>query len=129
MQISPYPWELLEIEPLELNFPFEINKQIPCSLQLTNVTDEYVAFDTEMTSMLQYCTEPEIGVVPPRSKCTVTVTLQARERAPHDTASNDEFVVRCAIVDEGLAAEDITEDMFDNKSGKVVDEVRLTVVI
>jgi hypothetical protein len=59
----------------------------------------------------------------------VTVTLQARERAPHDTASNDEFVVRCAIVDEGLAAEDITEDMFDNKSGKVVDEVRLTVVI
>ncbi|OAY77404.1 Vesicle-associated protein 1-2 [Ananas comosus] len=36
--------ELLGIEPLELRFPFELKKQISCSLQLSNKTDEYVAF-------------------------------------------------------------------------------------
>lgn len=128
--ISPYPWELLEFERLELNFPFEINKPIPCSLQLTNITNDYVAFDVEMTGSLQYCIEPEKCVVPPRSKCNIMVTLQAQKRVPHATVCKDEFfIMRCASVNEGLAAEDITKDMFNEESGKEVDEVTLKVVV
>ncbi|KAM0879337.1 hypothetical protein ACQ4PT_034313 [Festuca glaucescens] len=127
--ISPYPWELLEFDKHELNFPFEINKQIPCSLELTNVTDNCVAFDMQNTGMLRYCIEPNKGVVPARSKCIVIITLQPREAAPHDTMCKDELVVQCAAVIEGLTAENIHEDMFDNKSGNFVDEVTLTVVI
>jgi hypothetical protein len=41
----------------------------------------------------------------------------------------DEFVVRCATVEEGLTARDVTDDMFDSRSGKAADEVTLTVVI
>jgi hypothetical protein len=129
MQISPYPWELLEFDKLELNFDFKINKPIPCSLELTNVTDGYVAFDIEVAGVLQYCVEPDKGVVPPRSTCGVLVTLQARERVPHATMCKDEFVVRCATVEEGLTARDVTDDMFDSRSGKAADEVTLTVVI
>lgn len=127
--LSPYPWELLEFDKHELNFPFEINKQIPCSLELTNVTDNCVAFDMQNTGMLRYCIEPNKGVVPARSKCIVIITLKPREAAPHDTMCKDEFVVQCTAVNEGLTAENIHEDMFDNKSGKLVDEVTLTVVI
>uniref|UniRef100_A0A453CF26 MSP domain-containing protein n=1 Tax=Aegilops tauschii subsp. strangulata TaxID=200361 RepID=A0A453CF26_AEGTS len=36
--------ELLGIEPLELRFPFEFMKQISCSMELTNRTDDYLAF-------------------------------------------------------------------------------------
>uniref|UniRef100_M8C4Q6 B3 domain-containing protein n=1 Tax=Aegilops tauschii TaxID=37682 RepID=M8C4Q6_AEGTA len=130
-QISAYPWELLEFDLLELNFPFEINKKIPCSLQLTNVTDDYVAFDIEMMGILRYCIEPEKRVVPPRSKCNVMVTLQPHERVPHAMVCKDElFILRCAAVSEGLTAEDISEDMLNKKSGKEeADKVTLKVVI
>ncbi|XP_048527978.1 uncharacterized protein LOC125507444 [Triticum urartu] len=128
--ISPYPWELLEFDRLELNFPFEINKLIPCSLQLTNITNDYVAFDVEMTGSLQYCIEPEKCVVPPRSKCNIMVTLQAQKRVPHAMVCKDEFfIMRCVSVNEGLGAEDINIDMFNEESGKEVDEVTLKVVV
>ncbi|XP_048532904.1 interleukin-1 receptor-associated kinase 3-like isoform X2 [Triticum urartu] len=128
--ISAYPWELLEFDLLELNFPFEVNKQIPCPLQLTNVTDDYVAFDIEMMGILRYCIKPEKRVVPPRSMCNVMVTLQPHERVPHAMVCKDElFILQCAAVSEGLTAEDIIEDMLNKKSGKEVDKVTLKVVI
>nr|CAB3482205.1 unnamed protein product [Digitaria exilis] len=36
--------ELLRIEPLELRFPFELKKQISCSMQLSNLSNDYIAF-------------------------------------------------------------------------------------
>ncbi|KAL8210342.1 hypothetical protein R6Q57_007074 [Mikania cordata] len=36
--------ELLSIEPQELQFQFELKKQISCSMQLRNDTNDYVAF-------------------------------------------------------------------------------------
>jgi hypothetical protein len=129
MQIRPYPWELLEFDKLELNFPFEKNKQIPCLLELTNVTDGYAAFHIQKGGMLEYFVEPDKGVVPAGSKCNVIVTLQPRKAAPCDTMCKDEFIVRCAAVNQGITAEYIHEDMFNKKSGKLVDEVTLTVVI
>ncbi|XP_047051839.1 cysteine-rich receptor-like protein kinase 27 [Lolium rigidum] len=127
--IRPYPWELLEFDKLELNFPFEKNKQIPCLLELTNVTDGYAAFHIQKGGMLEYFVEPDKGVVPAGSKCNVIVTLQPRKAAPCDTMCKDEFIVRCAAVNQGITAEYIHEDMFNKKSGKLVDEVTLTVVI
>jgi hypothetical protein len=43
MQINPYPCELIEFDKLEIIFPFGINKQIACSLELYN----YVALDIQ----------------------------------------------------------------------------------
>ncbi|KAE8779104.1 B3 domain-containing protein [Hordeum vulgare] len=127
--ISAYAWELLEFDSLELNFPFEINKRIPCSLQLTNVTDDCVAFHIEMTGILRYCIEPEKCVVLPRSKCNVMVTLQAYERVLHAMVCKDElFILRSAIVSDGLTA-DIIEDIINKKSGTEVDKVTVKVVI
>lgn len=39
----------------------------------------------------------------------------------------DEFVVRCTIVNEGLTPENVSQDMFDEKSTGLVDEATLTV--
>ncbi|AQK68207.1 hypothetical protein ZEAMMB73_Zm00001d015171 [Zea mays] len=43
-KMSTEPVELLEFDPIELLFPFELNKQISCTLPLTNNTNKQVAF-------------------------------------------------------------------------------------
>jgi hypothetical protein len=66
--------ELLGIEPLELRFPFETKKQISCSMQLTNRTDDYIGFKVKTTSPKKYCVRPNSGIVPPRSTSDVIGT-------------------------------------------------------
>lgn len=127
-QISPNPWELLEIDPLELTFPFKPNKQIQSSVELNNERDDYIAFDIQKPrNTLTYFIKPNKGIIPPHSRSSVTVTFQASEREPGAMLCKDYFVVRCAIMDGGLTAANINEDVFDTKLGKVVDEVMLTV--
>ncbi|RLM65793.1 Vesicle-associated membrane protein/synaptobrevin-binding protein [Panicum miliaceum] len=66
--------ELLGMEPLELRFPFETKKQISCSMQLTNGTDDYIGFKVKTTSPKKYCVRPNSGIVPPRSTSDVIGT-------------------------------------------------------
>ncbi|KQJ83783.1 vesicle-associated protein 1-2 isoform X2 [Brachypodium distachyon] len=120
--------ELLGIEPLELRFPFETKKQISCSMQLTNRTDDYIAFKVKTTSPKKYCVRPNSGIVPPRSTSDVIVTMQALKEAPPDMQCKDKFLVQSAVVREGTAVKDITGEMFKKESGNVVDEVKLKVV-
>ncbi|CAD6260175.1 unnamed protein product [Miscanthus lutarioriparius] len=120
--------DLLEIEPLELRFPFETKKQISCSMQLTNRTDDYIGFKVKTTSPKKYCVRPNSGIVPPRSTSDVIVTMQAQKEAPPDMQCKDKFLVQSVIVAEGTLVKDITGDMFTKESGNVVDEVKLKVV-
>jgi len=120
--------ELLGIEPLELRFPFETKKQISCSMQLANRTDDYIGFKVKTTSPKKYCVRPNSGIVPPRSTSDVIVTMQEQKEAPPDMQCKDKFLVQSVIVAEDTSAKDITGDMFTKKSGNVVDEVKLRVV-
>ncbi|AQK50764.1 Vesicle-associated protein 1-1 [Zea mays] len=63
--------DLLRVDPLELRFPFELKKQISCSMQLSNHTDDYIAFKVKTTSPKKYSVRPNTGVVLPRSTCDV----------------------------------------------------------
>ncbi|KAF2946079.1 hypothetical protein DAI22_02g265400 [Oryza sativa Japonica Group] len=120
--------ELLGIDPPELIFPFELKKQISCSLHLTNKTDEYVTFKVKTTSPKKYCVRPNNGIVAPQSTSDVLVTMQAQREAPPDMQCKDKFLVQSAIVTQELTPKDITGDMFTKESGNVVDEVKLKVV-
>ncbi|KAL4366269.1 hypothetical protein GQ457_05G035090 [Hibiscus cannabinus] len=50
---------------------FELRKQISCSLNLSNKTDNYVAFKVKTTNPKKYCVRSNTGVVFPRSTCNV----------------------------------------------------------
>ncbi|XP_062226271.1 vesicle-associated protein 1-2-like isoform X2 [Phragmites australis] len=126
--MGPDSKELLGIEPLELQFPFETKKQISCSMQLTNGTDDYIAFKVKTTSPKKYCVRPNSGIVPPRSTSNVIVTMQAQKEAPPDMQCKDKFLVQSVIVGADTSARDITGEMFTKESGNVVDEVKLKVV-
>lgn len=120
--------ELLDIEPLELKFPFELKKQISCSLQLSNKTDSYVAFKVKTTNPKKYCVRPNTGVVLPRSACDIIVTMQAQKEAPPDMQCKDKFLLQSVKVNDGVTAKDITAEMFNKELGNVVEECKLRVV-
>ncbi|KAE9597448.1 hypothetical protein Lal_00029889 [Lupinus albus] len=120
--------ELLSIEPLELKFPFELKKQISCSLQLSNKTDSYVAFKVKTTNPKKYCVRPNNGIVMPRSMCDVMVTMQAQREAPADMQCKDKFLLQSVKTYDGASPKDISADMFNKEAGHVVEECKLRVL-
>ncbi|MED6167624.1 Vesicle-associated protein 1-2 [Stylosanthes scabra] len=120
--------ELLSIDPLELKFFFELKKQISCSLQLSNKTDNYVAFKVKTTNPRKYCVRPNTGIVMPRSTCDVTVTMQAQREAPPDMQCKDKFLLQSVKAPDGTTVKDITPEMFNREAGHVVEECKLRVV-
>uniref|UniRef100_A0A453T9W8 Protein kinase domain-containing protein n=1 Tax=Aegilops tauschii subsp. strangulata TaxID=200361 RepID=A0A453T9W8_AEGTS len=126
-QISPYleDDDMLGIEPLELHFPFQLNKQMSCTIQLTNETGSYIAFNVEHMNPLSYCAQPQKDIIPPRSKCNVEITMQPQAKAPRDHTS--EFTVWSTKVNDGLAIEDMATIKFIKEAINVVDDVNLDV--
>ncbi|KAI9180485.1 hypothetical protein LWI28_005280 [Acer negundo] len=120
--------ELLDIEPQELQFPFELRKQISCSLQLSNKTEKYVAFKVKTTNPKKYCVRPNTGVVLPRSTCDVIVTMQAQKEAPLDMQCKDKFLLQSVVASLGVSAKDITPEMFNKEAGHNVEECKLRVL-
>ncbi|CAJ2669848.1 vesicle-associated protein 1-2-like [Trifolium pratense] len=120
--------DLLDIQPEELQFPFELKKQISCSLQLSNKTDNYVAFKVKTTNPKKYCVRPNSGVVLPRSTCDVIVTMQAQKEAPSDMQCKDKFLLQSVIANPGTTTKDITPEMFSREAGHNVEENKLKVV-
>ncbi|CAL4985025.1 unnamed protein product [Urochloa decumbens] len=128
-QVIPGLEDMLGIDPLETHFIFEeLDRQISHSIELTNNTEDYFAFITK-TSLHRLRTEPKKGIVPPRSKFSVTITMQSPVNAQQNNQCKAEITVLSTRVDGGDGAIDITEDMFIDKEGEVVDEVDVMVVL
>jgi disease resistance protein RPM1 len=128
LQISLYPDDdMLGIEPLELRFPFELQKQITREVNLTNKTKDYYAFNIEMPRR-QYHIQPNKGIVSPQSNCIVQITLQAQESALQEMPYTDDFIVHSTKVDRDIRANDITEHVFSKETVKA-DEVNFKVVV
>lgn len=97
----------LDIQPTELRFNFEPNKLIPCSLHLTNNTDEHVPFKVMAKSRLMetrkhFLSLPLYGIVPPRSTYTLVVTTDKGESLPEER--DIDFVLQNTMGDECLKA-------------------------
>ncbi|KAL8244609.1 hypothetical protein R6Q59_010867 [Mikania micrantha] len=120
--------ELLNVDPVELKFPFELKKQISCSLQLSNKTENHVAFKVKTTNPKKYCVRPNTGVVLPRSTCDIIVTMQAQKEAPPDMQCRDKFLLQSVVASPGIAPKDITPEMFTKTPGRVVEECKLKVL-
>ena len=128
LQIGPYSEDdMLGIEPFQLHFPFERNKQMSCTLKLTNETDSYIAFNVQNMSPKSYNTQPQKDIMPPRSKCNIEITLQAQGNVPIDMQRANEFVVWSTKVNDGLAIEDMATIKFIKEAINVVDDVNLDV--
>ncbi|KAK1423675.1 hypothetical protein QVD17_18982 [Tagetes erecta] len=120
--------DILEVQPLQLTFLFELKKQSSCSVQMINKTNHYVAFKIKTTNPKKYCVRPNTGVIDPNALCDFIVTMQAPKVAPPDMICRDKFLVQSTIVPEGTKEEDVTSNMFAKEDGKTVDEKKLKVI-
>ncbi|XP_057787045.1 vesicle-associated protein 1-2-like [Salvia miltiorrhiza] len=119
--------ELLNVDPVEMKFPFELKKQISCSLQVSNKTENHVAFKIKTTNPKKYCVRPNTGIVLPRSTCDIVVTMQAQKEPPTEMQCKDKFLLQSVIAPAGASPKDITAEMFNKDQGKV-EECKLKVV-
>ena len=88
--------QLLDIDHVNLQFPFESGKQIYSSLYLVTMTDNYVAFTVKTTTPKTCCVRPSIGVVP-RSSSELLVTMQVQKEAPADMQCKNNFLLQCVV--------------------------------
>ncbi|KAJ4719568.1 vesicle-associated protein 2-2-like [Melia azedarach] len=121
--------QLLEIQPKELKFIFELKKQSSCSVRLTNNTHHYVAFKVKTTSPKKYCVRPNVGIILPKSTCDFAVTMQAQAVAPPDMVCKDKFLIQSTVVPVGTTDEDITASMFAKDDGRYIQENKLKVIL
>ncbi|KAG8382423.1 hypothetical protein BUALT_Bualt05G0075700 [Buddleja alternifolia] len=118
---------LLNFEPQELSFPFELNKQLSSSIQLWNNTQNPVAFKLLSTNPKKYGVRPRIGVLLPGSACEITVTMVAMREAPHNMRCKDKFMIQSAVASPGSTTEDARK-MFNKEAGHIFQESKLRVV-
>ncbi|KAH1146460.1 hypothetical protein GYH30_041887 [Glycine max] len=122
--------ELLQIDPPQLTFTFELKKQSSCLVHLiNNNSSHHVAFKVKTTSPKKYCVRPTVGIVKPHGTCDFTVTMQAQRTAPPDLHCKDKFLVQSAVVPKGTTEDEISSDLFVKDSGRLVDEKKLRVVL
>jgi len=93
-QAIPCWSDLLWVEPPELFFPFQINKQLSCSLELNNEADACMAFFIKTDSEFEYHVDPNVGVIQPQSHFSVNITLQPQEEAPEKIWNSNEFTIK-----------------------------------
>ncbi|KAH1138480.1 hypothetical protein GLYMA_10G158400v4 [Glycine max] len=120
---------LLQIEPKELEFIFELKKQSSCSVQLTNNTDHYVAFKVKTTSPKKYSVRPNVGVLAPKATCEFIVTMQAQREAPEDMVCKDKFLIQSTKVHAETTSEDVTSSLFVKDGSKYIEENKLKVTL
>uniref|UniRef100_A0A5B6YL37 Putative vesicle-associated protein 2-2 n=1 Tax=Davidia involucrata TaxID=16924 RepID=A0A5B6YL37_DAVIN len=121
--------ELLDIQPRDLKFIFELKKQSSCAVRLVNKSNNYVAYKVKTTSPKRYCVRPNAGIMKPKSTCDFTVTMQAQRIAPPDMICKDKFLVQSTIVPVETTDEDITSSMFGKDDGKYVEESKMRVIL
>ncbi|XBI42643.1 hypothetical protein VPH35_107500 [Triticum aestivum] len=116
---------ILSFDPSqELRFLFEPRMNASTCLQLTNMTEGFIAFSVKVNKR-KYCAQPNIGVMQPCSKRYISVTLEAQEEAPPNMQCHDMFIVQSARVSEDLTSGEITNDLLGK--GKV-DMMELPIV-
>ncbi|CAL5339647.1 unnamed protein product [Camellia sinensis] len=122
--------ELLEIQPRELKFIFELKKQSTCSVRLFNKSNNHVAFKVKTTApKKKYSVRPNIGIIKPKSTCEFTVKMQAERVAPPDMICKDQFLVQSTVVPAGTSDDDITPSIFAKDDVRYVEENKLKVVL
>ncbi|PUZ48353.1 hypothetical protein GQ55_7G239200 [Panicum hallii var. hallii] len=119
---------LLRVYPSELKIPYEVKKQRSCCMQLTNRTDQFVAFKVKTTSPRKYSVRHSCGILLPRGSCNVTVTMQAPMEMLSDHHCKDKFLVQSVVVQDRATMEDFGPQLFTKAPGRLIEEFKLRVV-
>uniref|UniRef100_A0A1J3EVY1 Vesicle-associated protein 1-1 n=1 Tax=Noccaea caerulescens TaxID=107243 RepID=A0A1J3EVY1_NOCCA len=117
--------KLLTVEPLCLQFHFELKKHLSCSFYLKNNSDSNVAFKVKVTDPSKYIVKPKSGVVPPRSTREVRVTMIAQKEEPSQMQIKEKFMIQSVLADLGVTDKEVTDEMFYDGGWRQVEQTIL----
>ncbi|KAK3225001.1 hypothetical protein Dsin_004863 [Dipteronia sinensis] len=120
--------QLISVQPDELRFIFELDKQSFCDLKVANNTENHIAFKVKTTSPKKYFVRPNTGVIQPWDSCVIRVTLQAQREAPPDMQCKDKFLLQSTAVPPNTDVDELPADTFIKDSGKAIEECKLRVL-
>ncbi|ONK65881.1 uncharacterized protein A4U43_C06F1930 [Asparagus officinalis] len=121
--------KLIEVKPTQLRFPFELKKQIPCSIFISNKTDDHIALKLTSTNWVDYSIRPSMAILLPRSTCEAIVLMEEQRKAPRNMRCNVTFSVYAVVTFAGATVKDIVaHKMFFRESGNTVDMVDLEAI-
>jgi len=120
--------QLISVQPEDLKFQFELEKQSYCDLKVTNRTEHHVAFKVKTTSPKKYFVRPNTGVVLPWDSCIIRVTLQAQREYPPDKQSKDKFLLQSTTVAPHTDVNELSTDTFSKEGERTIEECKLKVI-
>ncbi|XP_057775604.1 vesicle-associated protein 2-1 isoform X3 [Salvia miltiorrhiza] len=126
MTIAARP--LICVQPEDLKFQFELDKQSYCDLKVTNNTEHHVAFKVKTTSPKKYFVRPNTGVMQPWDSCLVRVTLHIQREYPPNMQCKDKFLVQSTIVPPITNVDELPQDTFNKEVGDTLQECKLRVI-
>ncbi|KAK4422862.1 Vesicle-associated protein 1-1 [Sesamum alatum] len=120
--------KLLNVEPQELSFNYELNKQASSSIRLSNRTQKHVAFKVMTTSPNKYCVLPNLGIVLPGSNCDLIVTMRGPKVLLPKVQCTDKFLIKSVLASPGATTEDGVGKLFEKEAGGHVQDCKLKVI-
>ncbi|KAK4748511.1 hypothetical protein SAY87_015097 [Trapa incisa] len=102
--------QLVSVNPEELKFIFELEKQSFCDLKVVNNTEHHVAFKVKTTSPKKYFVRPNTNVIQPWDACFIRVTLQAQHEYPPGMQCKDKFLLQSTKVPPNSDIDDLSPD-------------------
>ncbi|XP_011070686.1 vesicle-associated protein 2-1 [Sesamum indicum] len=119
---------LISVQPEDLKFQFELEKQSYCDLKITSNTENHVAFKVKTTSPKKYFVRPNTGVLHPWGSCVIRVTLQAQREYPPNMQCKDKFLLQSTIVPPNTTVDELQQDTFNKECNNTIEECKLRVV-
>ncbi|XP_020268782.1 vesicle-associated protein 3-1-like [Asparagus officinalis] len=120
--------KLIEVKPTKIRFPFELKKQIPCSIFISNKTDDHIALKLTSTNWVDYRIRPSMAILLPRSTREVIVLMEDQRKAPRNMRCDFSLTVNAVVTFAGATVKDVAHNMFFRESGNTVDKVELKAI-
>ncbi|XP_051114906.1 vesicle-associated protein 3-1-like [Andrographis paniculata] len=118
--------KLLDIEPQEIKFVYEVNKESFCTIQLSNISIHQVAFKFKTTSPTKYFVRPNAGVLIPGSSCHAQVRMVAPKETPSTMDCHDKFLIQSIVASPGITMESARK-MFSERED-AIKQIQLRVI-
>ncbi|ONK65767.1 uncharacterized protein A4U43_C06F770 [Asparagus officinalis] len=106
----------------------ELKKQIPCSIFISNKTDDHIALKLTSTNWVDYRIRPSMAILLPRSTREVIVLMEDQRKAPRNMRCDFSLTVNAVVTFAGATVKDVAHNMFFRESGNTVDKVELKAI-
>ena len=118
----------LEITPTQLEFRFELRKDIPVTVSLHNAGPDKVAFKFRTTAPKKYCVRPSSGMVKPGATKDVQIIRQAqRVYPPSQEICKDKFLVQTEKV--AFDGYDVPPELWAETGSSTEKQFKIPVVL